>query len=264
MEKGYPKNLITEAYNRAKKSSQMEYLTPLEKPESTPSTQERPIERVNFVTTYNKSHKDIRKILQKNWFILKRDPYLKDIIAAQPNITFRRAPTLKNLLAPSKLKKHTKGPNMTYNGNIGSYKCQISRCLCCNEIEHKKISFKSNKNGETHNIKYHLDCSSQYVIYLLECCCNKQYVGRTIQKLRCRITKHRANIRNAIMQHSVSRHISQYHQGEKHPFTVTPIDWVSTSFSNRFQILQRREMYWIFKLQTLVPNGLNEITELIQ
>lgn len=73
-EKGYPKPLLTKAYERTKKISQREYLgiptnTPLPlttddgvKPHSQYS--------LNFITTFNNSHQSIRQILTRNWFIL--------------------------------------------------------------------------------------------------------------------------------------------------------------------------------------------------
>lgn len=111
-------------------------------------------------------------------------------------------------------------------------------------------------------IKYHLDCQSQYVIYLLECICGAQYVGRTTQKLQTRINKQRAYIRRGFLQHSVSRHVFTPSVSGK-PYKVTPSDHIPPSTINRFECIQRMEMYWMFQLWTLQPEGLYKATKLI-
>lgn len=54
-----------------------------------------------FITTYSKDQKIVRNIIKKYWHIHRGNPYLKDNITKQPRIVFRRAKTLKNVLAPS-------------------------------------------------------------------------------------------------------------------------------------------------------------------
>lgn len=99
--------------------------------------------------------------------------------------------------------------------------------------------------------------------YLLECSCGLQYVGRIIQNLCCRINKHRNYIQKGHHLHSVSRHCFEFHRDESSPITITPIDHVPISVHNRFETLKKREMYWMFRLNTLKPKGLNESKELI-
>lgn len=52
---------------------------------------------------------------EKNWFILKKVPYLKEIIPKKPRLIFRRAPTLRNMLVPSKLKQQKRNSGVTAN-----------------------------------------------------------------------------------------------------------------------------------------------------
>lgn len=146
----------------------------------------------------------------------------------------------------------------------GSFKCGHARCHSCKEICHKRFNFQSSDSSETHDIKYHLTCQSQYVIYLLDCVCGKQYIGRTIQKLHLRMNKHRANIKNTFLLQSVSKHAFLCHPDINYPYTVTPIDHVPFYINSRFNVLKLREMYWMFRLQTLYPKGLNEVTEVIE
>lgn len=81
-EKGYTKNLVMGAYEKARKSNQMEYLIPKKETPHTSNTKEdKPLSKTSsFITTYNSSHALIRKILQKNWFLVKEDPFLREIL----------------------------------------------------------------------------------------------------------------------------------------------------------------------------------------
>ncbi|CAH2284021.1 Hypothetical predicted protein, partial [Pelobates cultripes] len=60
-----------------------------------------------FSTTFNKGYDDIIEILNKHWPILIKDPWLSFCVSGTPRVTFRRAPNLKNILAPSKLRSPT-------------------------------------------------------------------------------------------------------------------------------------------------------------
>lgn len=196
--------------------------------------------KLNFVTTFNYAHSDIRRTLSKNWFILKSDPILKDIIPERPILTFRRAPTIKNIVAPSRLKQHKKKGVPEGLLKKGSYRCGSKRCCCCEEIQHNCTHFSSRSTQEEFGIKYHLTCHTSYVIYLLECICGAQYVGRTIQKLHLRINKHRANVRKGFLHHGVSRHIFNSHQGISKPFKITPLTMSLSGILTGLRALKRR------------------------
>lgn len=112
-------------------------------------------------------------------------------------------------------------------------------------------------------IKHFLTCQSSYIIYLIQCICGQQYIGRTIQKLHMRMNKHRSNINNNFLLHGVSKHCFMKHPETPNVIKVTPIDYVERSTQNRFEALRKKEMFWIYRLKTLQPNGLNEVTELI-
>lgn len=265
VEKGYPKPLIESAYDKVKNISQGNFFRAKDKTTCRDNIKHNNnILSSNFVTTFCDAHPTIRRILNDKWFILRNDPILKDLIPTRPLITFRRAPTIKNLLAPSRLKQHRNiNAELSSNRENGSFKCAQPRCKCCDIIKHNVTSFKSTHSKEIFPIKYNLTCQSQYVIYLVECTCGHQYVGRTIQKLHLRLNKHRSNIKKGFLQHSVSRHIFNYHPGINTPITITPIDYIPSHVQNRFEKLKNKETFWIYKLQTLYPKGLNDITEMV-
>lgn len=117
-EKGYPESLTKQAYKRAKHLTQEQCLDNSKKEIPFMKTQK---ERTNFITTYNVKHGEITIIMKKYCFFLKKDPILKDIIPRNPSITYKRPPTLKNILAPSHLRKHTLKPKTTLTPGV--YKC---------------------------------------------------------------------------------------------------------------------------------------------
>lgn len=52
---------------------------------------------------------------------------------------------------------------------------------------------QSNTTKNVFNIKEHLNCGTNNVIYVINCTCGLQYVGRTTQPLRMRMNSHRFN-----------------------------------------------------------------------
>lgn len=61
--------------------------------------------------------------------------------------------------------------------------------------------------------------------------------------------------------HSVSRHALVCHNCRFKKFSIVPIEQISRDVCNRAEILPKREMFWLYKLNTLVPLGLNEDVE---
>lgn len=135
--------------------------------------------------------------------------------------------------------------------------------MCCREIAHKATSFSSTTSGESFEIKQYLTCCTSFVIYLIQCQCGKEYVGRTTQKLHDRLIQHRANIKKRFLLHGLSRHCAQHHPDATNLLTVFPIDHIRTTTHNRFEQLKKCVIFWIYRLKTLQPQGLNEMSEII-
>lgn len=98
-EKRYPRHLINCAKSRTGNLSQELCLLPRGESKKQESTTAADFQH-NFITTYNHSNPTIANILKKHWPILMNDPHLKMRIPERPKITFRRAKTVKNTLAP--------------------------------------------------------------------------------------------------------------------------------------------------------------------
>ena len=96
---------------------------------------------------------------------------------------------------------------------------------------------------------------SQNVIYLIECKrCNVQYVGQTNQHVSKRMNSHRFDINNFDSQgyaSNVALHFNSYPHSIA-DFSFLPIDVVKDEMTRLC-----KETYWIYKLDTLHPKGMN-------
>lgn len=261
-EKKYPKALVEDAYARTVGLTQESCIKPkIIKKEDNKYNNHNNFKSA-FITQYCQNHRTINNIMNKHWHLLKEDPYLNKSITTKPCIIHRRARTLKSVLAPS----HFKNKNITNKNDDhptieiknGSFKCHHSRCKCCLNINDKIDIIQSSTTNKMFNIKSHMDCGSSFIIYLIQCKCGLQYVGRTTQTLRMRVNNHRHNVTNGYLKHSLSRHALTKHNCDFRDFSITPIEKIDETVRNKMEILSRREMYWIYQLHTLVPHGLNE------
>ncbi len=132
--------------------------------------------------------------------------------------------------------------------------CSSGRCKCCNEMQPGN-SIKSNTTGQLHNIDGHITCKSKKVLYVIGCKkCEMQYVGQTKNALHTRICAHRSDIRRRKTKKAIAAHFCQSDHSIE-DFTVKGFlqfpDDCSTLDMNKI------ESYWIAKLGTLQPNGMN-------
>lgn len=250
-DKKYPKTIIKEAYNRAV-LTQDQCIPPRTKNNRETDTKDF---KQAFITNYSEDHNFIRQIMTKYWYILKKDPFLEKTLSNKPCIIYRRAKSLKNVLAPSQIKLGNKNNEMVHTMNsiaCGSFKCKHIKCKCCLNITNDVSRIQSNSNKKIFSIKDHLDCGSINVIYVISCKCGLQYVGKTSQTLRMCMNNHRHNIR-----YSVSRHAAVRHACKIEDFTITPVEQIHKNNRSIAKTLSQREMFWIYQLNTLTPYGLN-------
>ena len=123
-------------------------------------------------------------------------------------------------------------------------------------------TFKSQQTQEEFKIFHKTNCHSTFVIYLLECKkCKIQYVGKTEAPFNIRINNHRSDANNPTEDTiPAAKHFSQNHifnKGAKF-IIIEQIKDQSKSQEQKRKILLSRENFWITKLKTLRPHGLNQ------
>lgn len=113
----------------------------------------------------------------------------KTPIYKKTQITYRRAPNLKNIIAPSKLKSNCSHQSMTQPCLIplkSIFQRHKPLCKTCNKfVHHGQKNFIA--QGKTYPMNDFHCCSSDHVVYCLTCPCSLFYVGRTIRPLQKKI-----------------------------------------------------------------------------
>lgn len=165
LEKGYPRPLIKDAILRSAQHTQEMCLQPKTQGIANVKTNPNAQFSMNFLITFNQAHDKIRRIISKHWAILCNEPHLKNSLSAKPRMTFRRAMSLKNILAPSKLRDSGPATPLEFPlKSPGCYRCNKNRCINCRSLVPFSNTFKSTVTQQEYNIKYIFDCSSKYII----------------------------------------------------------------------------------------------------
>lgn len=94
---------------------------------------------------------------------------------------------------------------------------------------------------------------------MLKCPCGLAYIGQTSRALKVRISEHRSAIRRGDMDSPVARHfLERAHPISQLRFLGIELVPKPNRGGNFTEKLLRRELFWIYQLNTLSPRGLNE------
>lgn len=215
---------------------------------------QRKDQRINCIIQYSPLGKEFQQIINKHWFILQTDPALKEF-SLPPRVVYKRPPNLSTKLVRAHLPSLTK-PHFLQGVPSGNYRC--GHCTQCN-FTHKTKTFNHPRTGVCFKIKGVISCNTNNVIYMLKCPCGLAYIGKTSRPLKIRISEHRSNIRNKDTKSPVAVHFAQFHH------SVSSLRYLGIELvklpsrgGNINSLLLKREAYWIYKLDTLSPRGLNE------
>ena len=133
--------------------------------------------------------------------------------------------------------------------------------LCCKQFIDTS-TFRSYQTQQLYTIFHKLNCKSKFIIYLMECAsCRSQYVGKAETAFNIRLNNHRKNVNNP---QSIP---ADFHLRKPwHPFNLhakfTLIEQlcnIHTTDKDTLKFrLKRRGDFWIQKVETLTPKGLNQ------
>ena len=216
-----------------------------------------------MITTYNKTLSNIRQAIKNRWSLLHINDEIKTSFTEEPFIAYRRKSNLRDIIGQTTIKN-----NKVYRNNNTLNQGKCSPCLtsarnrCCKQVKETKI-FTSNVTNQEYKIFHKTNCRSRFVIYLMECRkCKIQYVGKTKTAFNERLNKHRSDtVHPSPTTIPADLHFTsnQHNFDNDAKFTIIEeIKGQSKTPEEKDQILLKRENFWINKLRTLKPNGLNQ------
>lgn len=218
----------------------------------------RNMEAPMLILDYNIQHREVEKVVRKHWHILKSDRHLKNILPDVPKIVYKKAPTLRDLLVRNVMDPPKSGHNFfTSKGFVPCKYCYA--CRHSKKTQNKRLDFSSTTTGQTYPIRDFISCHTEGVVYVLQCTCNLQYVGRTKRPLMVRIREHIQNIKKGFPKHSVSKHFALVHDKNPAHLTFWAIEKYKKHWRGAHMVrsISQIESRWIFTLRTMVPDGMN-------
>ena len=218
--------------------------------------------RIPLSITYNRRIPNISKIVNKNWNILQTKHRISQSISSHTDdsIQTHQKPSRDYWRSRSQTRKNFKKNLARINGK--SVPCSSTRpSLCCTQVLNTQ-TFMSQQTKRTFNIFHKLTCKSQYVIYLMECIlCKIQYVGKSETPFNLRLNNHRKDVNNPKSILACNHFKIHGHNFMKHA-KFALIELLTKTFNVSKNTLRprlkRREDFWIIKLETLAPKGLNQ------
>ena len=255
LERGYPKSLTQTQRRRAEETNRSDLLVEKEKQRNA---------RTPFTTTYNHQHPPINKIINAHWPILQTSRRTAAALENPPVVAYRRNKNLRDILGQTHLSRGKKIVKSTKpRKHTGSSAClTTTKNQCCRHVQSTK-TFSSDNTGETLQILHSLNCRSSNIIYLGHCvlCPKTQYVGKSEPPANLRINTHRHDVFGT-NGGAFDKHFAQDgHDFNKHAM-FTLIEQVRNHRSNskmeNRRLLEQREDYWMARLQTIKPQGMND------
>ena len=132
-----------------------------------------------------------------------------------------------------------------------------NRTLCCKQVANT-TTFRSNQTNKILKIYSNLNCTSKYVIYLLERTkCKIQYDGKAETEFNIRLNNHRKDIWKPDAIPASCRFSDKNHNFDTYAKFIL-IRHIDIGKEKNKEKQKQRENVWIWTLETLTPKGLNQ------
>lgn len=169
----------------------------------------------------------------KNWNILQSDPILFTCLPDRPNVAFRKP--------------------------------HVLRIMCLTSMWEYVVPYKGSWDliDQLIQLGNVLIAWFQFVIYGLLRQCGLFYMGRTSRCLRTRFGESKHNILKARGKHSLPWHFQENHGKNPLGLSLFSVEAITghPDLGGRHQKLCSRETFWIYRLGSFSPSGLNEDLE---
>ena len=253
IQRGYPESLVERS--RIKASTIDRNLLLKQNPTNSSKKKENV---VPLILMHHPSNHQVHKIISDNWGCLMYSELCKKALPEKPLFVSRRSTNLRDTLIKSRLNPFADPKSGKIYQNYWD-PCEKANCTICE-------AFKGNSKAVSTITKkmYHVppfaQCCTTNVIYLLTCCiCHKQYIGETKRPFIVRFKEHLADIRlNRVKP--VALHMKE-HQKTDHVLLPQILEVINRDPEKPETTVYRkkREIFWIYRMKTLIPNGLNKL-----
>jgi len=207
-------------------------------------------DRMILNITYHPAFQSVGKILRKIHVLLACNKEHQEVFSKAPIVGFRKGKSLKDLLVRAKV------PELQAN-NGHSARCGGKRCGVCNFV--KETDSFSDRKGRRYEIRSGIMCcNSDHIVYLLNCkTCGVQYVGSCTTKFRLRFNNykscHNRCKKQTVMQADLHDHFCQADHN-----SIQDWEFILIDRGENLESVRKRERFWQYKLNTFVPEGLND------
>jgi hypothetical protein len=252
LRRGYPKRILMKHVEEVKQLKQEDLLEVKSKDQG--------IDRMTLTLEYKPANPDILGIVNNEWELLQSSPNLSKLFEHRPMLAHKRSPNMRDLL----VKATTEYPAQTHE-NLDNFDCNIAKCSrrYCQTCPKKAIQghIQSHVTKQTYRTVTKVTCESANVIYCINCKqCGKQYVGETKRKFRIRINEHLGDIRNKRNHKPVARHFnSKNHNIKCVSASIIELLTRNPELDSSTIIRRERERFWVYRLRSLEPLGLNSM-----
>ena len=205
--------------------------------------------------TFHPAFQNLGALLRKIHQILACNEEHHKVFKDIPTVGFRKGKSLRDFLVRAKVPPVGDGEG-PIEGASG--RCYGMLCEVCDQVE-DTTQFTS--NDKTYNIRnFSMDCNSTNVVYLLSCkVCGIQYVGSTTCKFRSRFNTYKSgNRRYAEKEKRVPQKKLHSHFDQPGHSGFSDFEFISKDQGNDHESTRKKERFWMYKLNTFLPNGLNE------
>ena len=246
-----------------------------------------------FVMDTNPALPQMSKIINRHKHILDLDNKLKHIIpSSSVFVSCRSAKTIKEHLISSKLplpkpelsissnassSSNNEHDQVICNANnrLGCFKCS-NKCYMCSHYLNECNKFTSPHTEQWFMHKSYLTCSSECIIYLIECVThNVAYIGYTITNIKLRFSNNKSHFKKGNNSCEIIKHLNlvkheidfsstaNYDKSLSQHLRVTILEQVKVdtgdSRAEKEAKCEAREGFWQTQLRTLhTCGGLNK------
>ena len=282
--RGYNQKFVSDAFEKAEKFERTSLYS-----KKLPQKQHKVC--TPLVIDTNPALPEMSKIINRHKHILDLDNKLVNIIpSSSVFVSCRSAQTIKDLLISSKLplpipehSSSSRPPNCSVNESeqvtndtstapeLGCFKC-MNKCYMCQHYLSECNKFTSPHTEQWFMHKSHLTCSSECIIYMIECDThNVAYIGYTITNIKTRFSNNKSHYKKGNISCELIKHLSavkhevdfssrpKYDNSLSNHLRVTILEQVNVnvgdSRADKEAKCEAREGFWQTQLRTLHASG---------